>query len=382
MILFIDQFGVMGGAQTVLLSLLRAALTVDDSVCVLAPGDGALEAEIAQRFENRVRFVACEEPRMQRGAKGFGDILSVLGYAWRFRRHLSLLRSADLVYVNGTRQLPVLLLLAPWFGKPALYHIHTEFGRLEKLAVKLAAHWPNTRGLVSNSIFVASRLGVASMIIENALDERFASLPFLDRFTGQSPPFRAAVIGTLAPQKGQDVAARSVRELPIMLHLIGAPAPGTEEWLKALEQDGPILVGVTDNVPAVFDCLAIQLNLVPSVWEEAFGLVAIEGMACSAITIVSGRGGLAKIASDTGALVAADQETLTATLARLISLFRFGTGIIGPRAARRDSHPVCAGALSGRDRVLAEVRAERAPFPWKEELGHYPGPQQAPAPKK
>ena len=34
------------------------------------------------------------------------------------------------------------------------------------------------------------------------------------------------------------------------------------------------------------EALGVQFNIVPSRWNEPFGLVAIEGAACSCITIV------------------------------------------------------------------------------------------------
>ena len=45
--LFADQYGEMGGGQTVLMSLLRAALKTGGQVSVLAPGGGTLESAIA-----------------------------------------------------------------------------------------------------------------------------------------------------------------------------------------------------------------------------------------------------------------------------------------------------------------------------------------------
>src|SRR5690606_28037918 len=68
------------------------------------------------------------------------------------------------------------------------------------------------------------------------------------------------------------------------------------------------------NVPEELDTRDIQFSLVPSRCEESFGLAAIEGMACSCLTIVSGRGGLAEIAAQTGALVAKDEADLSSVL--------------------------------------------------------------------
>ena len=58
---------------------------------------------------------------------------------------------------------------------------------------------------------------------------------------------------------------------------------------------------ITD-VRATIDELGIQISLVPSRIEESFGLVAIESMACSCLTLGSERGALSEISRITGML--------------------------------------------------------------------------------
>jgi len=314
MILFVDQSGDMGGAQTVLLSLLEAA-TEHGPVTVLAPGGGALEAEIASRFANQIKFVPCEEPSFTRGHKGMKDIIRLAEYLWRFRKHASLFHSARLVYCNGSR----LFLAMPLFARSkVIYHIHTDYSALEKRIIRACAQRASTYAIVSNSRFIASRLRLPSIVIENALDRRFAQIPFQDRFQNSAPPFHAAVVGTIAPQKGQDIAAQAAKDLPIQLHLIGGTPSDCVMWAASI--DNVTFAGVTHDVPGTIDKLAIQFNLVPSTCEEAFGLAAIEGMSNSCITLVSGKGGLAEIAAKTGAIIARDVDELHAALKHLVSL--------------------------------------------------------------
>jgi len=316
MILFVDQSGAMGGAQTVMLALLAAARQVRP-VALLCP-EGPLHDEVKTRFNGNVPTNICARPQTATGQKSWLDIVRLAGYTFSFLRHLRLLQRADLIYCNGSRQLPTLLLLSLVLNRKVIYHIHTDYGRLEKIAIRIAASARTTAAIISNSQFTAQRLGVSSVVVENALDDRFAALPFRDRFTGKSGQLRAAVIGKIIPEKGQDIAANAVSGLPMQLHLIGDAAEAPLAYRDQISSAA--LDGVTSDVPDVLERKGIQINIVPSVVQEAFGLVAIEGMAASCITIVSGRGGLTQIAERTGAWIAPDVDTLHKQLSRLIAM--------------------------------------------------------------
>jgi glycosyltransferase involved in cell wall biosynthesis len=318
-LLIADQYGEMGGGQRVLLSILRAALRGGSEISVLAPGGGALQRAIAEEFGSRVMFFHCEEPRLTHGRKGISDVLAMLLYGWQFRRHKPLLEAQDVIYVNGLRHLPHLLLLSRGLKARMVYHIHIGHSRVEKLLLRLAARSRNTWRLVVNSRFIQQTLGISTervCLIENALDVGFLDQPFQDRFTDRSSS--AAVLGTVRPEKGQDIAMAVAAERPdLALHIIGREGDGAEEWITSLKRSaGPNIHfhgEVADPARAISQ-LGIQFNIVPSRWDEPFGLVAIEGMACSCLTIVSGRGGLSDIAEHTGALVAPDAPRLSALL--------------------------------------------------------------------
>jgi glycosyltransferase involved in cell wall biosynthesis len=134
---------------------------------------------------------------------------------------------------------------------------------------------------------------------------------------------RAAVIGTIRPEKGQDVAIAAIAPMKnITLYLIGRDGDGAANWIAALRRSAPAQVrfegAVRDTAGAIAE-RDIQFNLVPSRWES-FGLTAIEGMACSCLTIVSGQGGLEEIAEHTGALIAPDAQSMRTLLANLCAL--------------------------------------------------------------
>ncbi len=325
-ILFLEQFGEMGGGQTVLMSLVHAAQAIGASVTILAPGGGTLERTIGEQFAGSVAFVSCPEPRLAHGRKGLADIVRLAAYGWRFRRYLNLLRQQDVIYLNGPRHLPHMLIYALLTRARQICHVHLDHSGTEKRLLRLAARWPARFHLVANSGFVINALRAPAgqvTLLENALGRDFGALAFDDRFTDASPSWTAAVIGTVRPEKGQDIAiAACGARTDIVLRILGRDADDAAEWIATLRASpGNILFdGPTSDVAEAIKNLGIQFSLVPSRRDESFGLVAIESMASSCITIVSGRGGLAEIAQQTGALVAADAPALAETLNRLLSL--------------------------------------------------------------
>jgi glycosyltransferase involved in cell wall biosynthesis len=365
-LLFIDQYGEMGGGQRILMSLLRVAARAGYQTTVLAPG-GALRTAIAHEFGPAIVYVPCEEPRLAHGRKGFADILRMLAYGWRFRRHRPLLAEQDVIYVNGLRHLPHLLILARSLKARLIYHIHLRHSLAERLLLRLATRARSTFRLVVNSRFTRDTLGIVSsriVLIENVLDSAYANLPFSDRFR-DGGPWRAAVIGTLRPEKGQDIATAAISSRPdISLAIIGRDGDGVRDWADALRQGSRANVhfrGAVSNVAQELNDRGIQFSLVPSRWEEPFGLVAIESMACSCITIVSGRGGLAEIAERTGALVAADAESLGHTLDQLCRLPPASLAAMA-RAQHRAVQETYAPALFEAEiRKLLEAALKAAP---------------------
>jgi glycosyltransferase involved in cell wall biosynthesis len=319
-LLFIDQYGEIGGGQTVLISLLRAT-SGTYAVSVLAPGGGALEAAISKEFGDAITFIPCEEPRLTHGRKSLSDILLLLAYGIRFRKHLPLLRAQDVIWVNGLRHLPHMLRLSRKIPARIIYHVHLAHSRLERALLRHAARARQTFRLVVNSRFVAHGLDIPEdrlFLIENALNPAFAGRAFVDRFR-QAGPWKGAVFGTLRPEKGQDIAVRAAAG-QLRLHIVGRDGDGAADWIAGLRREaGPSVRfdGPATDIPSCIDAMNPQFSLVPSRVLESFGLVAIESMACSCFTIVSGRGGLAEIAERTGALVACDGADLTRVLATL-----------------------------------------------------------------
>lgn len=333
-IVFFDQYPFLGGGQAVLLSLTEAACRVAKRVVLVVPTGGALEFAIRQRFGSRVEIVHTPELCIAHGRKGPCDLVKLVAYnLGMVIRHWKLVRHADLIYVNGARQFLGIILLSTLTRRFCCYHVHIDHSNIEKRLIWLAAWLPTTHRVVVNSPFVLRRLeqgvrGVTKnpkmVLVENSLDRIYDGRNFINRFENCRPgPLNVVVLGVLRPEKGQDRAIELARrDVRIHVHLIGRIGEGAEGWVTQLQSEAPQNVTFHEavlDVPAFLDRLEAHVNLVPSRWEEPFGLVAIEGMACSCITVVSNSGGLADIAAKTSAFVCNDIDEMSTVLNNVLA---------------------------------------------------------------
>lgn len=144
-IVFLEQYGSLGGGQQVLLELVRAALHTGFRATVLIPKGPCVDRLRALGAQT----IVVPECRLSQGKKGIADIFRFAWYGCRtFLRHISLLRHADLIYVNGNRLSPVAMLAQLMLGRKAAYHIHLNHGGLERKLFLLALRLKSTRALV------------------------------------------------------------------------------------------------------------------------------------------------------------------------------------------------------------------------------------------
>lgn len=164
---------------------------------------------------------------------------------------------------------------------------------------------------------LAGHVGGAVAVIANPYDcGRF-------RVLGSGPRTGLIYVGRLVSDKG----------VPLLLHALAeVHAAGRRESLT-LVGDGPertalqaqaCELGIGDHVEFVGsqppEEVARYLNrhrvlVVPSQWEEPFGLVALEGIACGCVVVASDGGGLPEAVGPCGRLFArGDQAALSRTL--------------------------------------------------------------------
>jgi glycosyltransferase involved in cell wall biosynthesis len=179
-----------------------------------------------------------------------------------------------------------------------LVDLHLAVSRVVADSVRAAYHIP------------AVRLGV----VENAIDvERFRRAPSRAEARARiglpKDGKLVACVSRLADEKGTQIAvqamARVVAACPEAQLILVGEGPARER-LEAMAVELGIaravhFMGVRDDVDVVL--AAADVALVPSVWDEAFGLAAVEGMAAGRPTVVTRAGALPDVVGDAGVIV-------------------------------------------------------------------------------
>ena len=320
-ILILDQYSFVGGGQTILVQIARAIQNIPtvEQVIFAIPFGGALEDKIRRDFPNRAQLTPIPEVKISQGKKNLFDGVRLLTYTLQlcFRLFLEAFKS-DVLYANGPRLFPAVMILSTLLRKPAIYHIHMDYSGLEKRLISLAIRLPYTRSAVAISDFVLERLadsrpellGHSKLVkVENSLSQSFERLPWKDRFENRLGPINLVCLGVIRPEKGQDLLVDFVESDPrFHLHIVGREGSGCEQWVESLRKRAASNVTFhpfSDDILSLLDQVSAQIVLVPS-RSEGFGLVAIEAMAASCLTVVRATGGLPEVAQKTGALVFQD----------------------------------------------------------------------------
>jgi glycosyltransferase involved in cell wall biosynthesis len=221
-------------------------------------------------------------------------------------------RWADIVFENS----PVLRLSWPsfFFRKPLIVVLNTWLSKEDgspSLQAGVKYWWlKRASGVIAVSNAIRAKCWPDAVVIENAYnDELFnETTPWEHR----SKTF--VFLGRLVSDKGADMAIRAVAKLitgnlnipalpGITLTIIG---DGTDaEQLKGLVKELKLdaVVSFKGNLSGrqLVDTLnQHKFMLIPSKWEEPFGIVALEGMACGCIPIVSDGGGLPEAVGEAG----------------------------------------------------------------------------------
>jgi glycogen(starch) synthase len=170
------------------------------------------------------------------------------------------------------------------------YSFFNKKGVLAKLKA-LSLTFATKNIAVSKSI--AKNLKTPSLVIPNCYDESIFRI-----YPDEQRQFDFVFLGRLVTQKGCELLLQACKRLnrPFTLNIIGV---GVEKSnLEKLTED----LGLSNNVTflglLVKEELARMLNrhaimIIPSIEEEGFGMVALEGMACGCKIIAANAGGLA-----------------------------------------------------------------------------------------
>lgn len=287
---------------------------------------------------------------------------NVLGYAFDVRRAMRTL-DADIVYVHNDPLLAWLVPKRP--GQKLVLHMHND--HLTKAALKPVLDRALSRVdlVLCVSDFITDRArralpGHASKIqtVLNATDtDLFRKYP-----PGDAPDafgsggadagaFRFLYVGRLTEDKGVHVlldAFASVHATCANARLViagssfFANAPKTTYQRQLAERAAPLAASIEFTGFIPHDRLRFMYSqadavVVPSTWQEPFGLVGLEAMASETCVIATRVGGIPELITDaqTGLLVAPDDaRALAAAMTRVMQDAELRRRI--GRAARQD----------------------------------------------
>lgn len=234
-----------------------------------------------------------------------------------------LVRDADVVWQNhiSLRNLwPLFLLSRPLIF---MHHIplqktirYRPLGGLKRLACMMGRNL-----FVSKELREAARL--PGTIVPNTYDEKiFRILPEIERDRD------IAFVGRLRHSKGTDILLDAVADLAAQdiqakTTVIGL---GPEEpALKAQADTAGIATLVEFAGPQYGDALARLLNrhrivVVPSRWLEAFGIVALEALACGCVVVAADSGALPEVVGPCGVIFPQDDPIMLAAILKKLLL--------------------------------------------------------------
>jgi glycosyltransferase involved in cell wall biosynthesis len=221
-----------------------------------------------------------------------------------------------------------------WYG-PSIdpwtkaFHDHPRRARLVERVTGLPARLPDDLGERVTTVFVSERTRRAAedrtrwtfpgaTVVPSGID--LGDFPL---YAGDPRPWRGRLLGVgrLDPRKGFATAVRALRELPgTALRLVGYADPRHRAELEALGAGLPLTFDAIPRAQLRDVYADADVLLFTSTWEEPFGLVPLEAMACGTPVVAVPSGGAADYLVDGGnALLvpAGDASALAAAVRRL-----------------------------------------------------------------
>ena len=260
---------------------------------------------------------------------------------------------ADVVYENN----PCLRLSWPalFLNKPVVTALRTWVSRTNgemHWQDKLKLRWlSRARRVIAVSDSVRKRCWPSATVIPNPYRaDVFKNSSAADVKRG------FVFLGRLVSDKGADLAVRALYKL-YNINGDKGNSSSYSDYRLTVVGDGPerkkleTLAEELGLTPHIFfagvlqgDDLVTCLNqhkylLVPSVWEEPFGNVALEGMACGCLPIVSDGGGLPEAVGDAGLVFSRNNlNELTSCILNLLQDKRLEEGIRTAAANHLQAH--------------------------------------------
>ncbi len=249
----------------------------------------------------------------------------------------------DVVHNNSVHHLPIAM--APALRVPMVTTLHTPPTPWLESALTLRPPADGMR-FVAVSRHTArawAHLIPAAEVIPNGID--------LGRWRPGAGGRDLAWFGRIVPEKAPHLAIDAARAAGMRLRLAG-PVHDGEYWRREI---APRLgsdarwVGHLDGRRLRMLVGSSAATLVTPAWDEPFGLVALESLACGTPVAAFGRGGLEEIADDSSGVMAEPGDVVA--LARAVR----GAVRLDRRACRRRARAIgCATTMARRYRRVYE----------------------------
>jgi glycosyltransferase involved in cell wall biosynthesis len=254
-------------------------------------------------------------------------------------RLLSLVRWADVVFHNNISlrlAWPLLLVSRPWVVAHHTWIPAAGFaGRAKHRTLRHACN-------IAVSRAVAASLPVSCEVIGNPYaDDVFYALP------GRNRKKELLFVGRLVSDKGVSVLLAALGELAkrgvrpkLTVVGDGPEAPVLRRLCESLDIEPQVTFsGWRSSAQLARLFRAHRMLLVPSVWEEPFGIVALEALACGCVPVVARSGGLPEAVGPCGVVLPrGDVKAWADGLQRLLRTSTLLDELLGHAPAHLERH--------------------------------------------
>lgn len=311
-VLFIHQSAELYGSDRMFIESVVAVQERGAEVVAMLPGPGPLVGALQKRG---IRVVLVDMPVLRKTIMNPAGLVQLARQTVRSAPEvLQLLAQEGIttVYVNTVVN-PLMLVWARLAGKHVVLHVHETADELPAVVWKaLCAPAFLADTVIVNSAATTARLADAfgqlaarAVLVRNAIGVEIAATAAR---ADLAEPVRLVFVGRVSHRKGVHVAIAAVKVLrdgglPVVLHVVGSPTPGKEEYahqIRALAAELGVADAVTftEFTTDVAQVLAdADIALVPSIATESFGNVVVEALAAGRPVVVGDRSGLREAAA-------------------------------------------------------------------------------------
>ncbi len=347
-ILFIQNFykdNAFGGAELLCRDIMKGMISRGHRIAMLTSGPESSSTEFDLRTNLQHVPVVHDEKLLQTFRARMNWLLVSRTNYFVTRRIIKQLKP-DVIYLHNLEWVTTSPLLAAVdSGKRVVAHVHNHQyaetwkhlnnNRGQNIILRIFKLTPSMDGvhLIAVSRHIASALLEHGFpkerihIIYNGLPAELLNQTSIKGIRVQ----KAVYVGALSPHKGVHIAIEAIGYLKrqgmvLPLEIIGSA--GRQDYLKELKElvsnsgleKQVIFSGPLSRKEVVQRFQTAEILLFPSLWEEAFGLVAVEAMAAGAIVIGSNRGGIPEVIGEVGFVVEPEAKSFAKAIETALAL--------------------------------------------------------------